>query len=33
MSGILISLLAFLVIVVGAAAFIFFVVRNEEGPR
>ena len=33
MGTILISLLAFLLIVVGAAVFIFLVVRSEEGPR
>ena len=33
MGTILISLLAFLLIVGGAALFIFLVVRSEEGPR
>lgn len=32
MSGIVLSLLAFVVIVVGAALFIALVVRNERGP-
>ena len=33
MSTILISLLAFLLIVGGAAVFIVMVVRSQEGPR